>query len=99
MQVVPISVGRAARAWDQQHLEVAAAADQIGTAPTSCFSDTVAAAATRFVGTWQRHTALLAEQAGARADGLRTVTADYLRTDRAVAAEHLLLQDRLPEVG
>lgn len=99
MQVDPLSVGRAARSWDEQHLEVAAAAGQIGSAPTSGFTADVAAAATRFVGSWQRHTAELADRAGARAEGLRSALADYQRTDRAVGADHRLLQDRLPEAG
>ena len=99
MQVDPISVGRAARSWDEQHVEVAAAAAQIGTAPTGGFSDGVAAAANCFAGTWQRHTAELGDQAGALADGLRSAMVDVLRTDRAVGAAHLFLQDRLPGVG
>ncbi|HEU4812386.1 MAG TPA: hypothetical protein VFT00_09615 [Nocardioides sp.] len=99
MHVDPISVDRAARSWDEQHLEVAAAAGQIGSAPTSGFTDGVAAAAARFVATWQRDTAELADRAGARADGLRGAMADLLRTDRAVGAEHQLQQDRLPEAG
>ena len=99
MRVVPFSVGRAARSWDEQHLEVAAAAAQIGCAPTSGFTDGVVAAAAAFVGTWQRNTAELADRAGATSDGLRTAMADYLRTDRTVGADNLLLLDRLPEVG
>lgn len=98
MQVVPLSVGRAARSWDEHHLEVAAAARQVGSAPTSGFTEAVTGAATRFVGTWERHTAELADRAESRADSLRTAIADYLRTDQAVGVEHLLLQTRLPEV-
>lgn len=99
MQVDPLSVGRAARSWDEQHLEVAAAAGQIGSAPTSGFTDGVAAVASGFVGSWQQYAAELADQAEARADGLRSALADYQRTDRAVGADHRLLQDRLPEAG
>ena len=99
MQVDPFSVGRAARSWDEQHLEVAAAAAQIGSAPTSGFTAGVGATATGFVGAWRRNTAELSDRAGARADDLRRAMADYLRTDRAVGAEHLLLLDRIPEVG
>lgn len=98
MQVDPISVGRAARSWDEQHVEVAAAAGLIGAAPTTGFTDGVAAAASRFVGSWQQYAAELADQAEARADGLRSALADYLRTDRAVGADHRLLRDSLPEV-
>lgn len=97
MQVVPLSVGRAARSWDEQHLDVAAAARQIGSAPTSGFTAGVAAAAIRFVGNWQWRTAELADRAESRADALRAAIADYLRTDQAAGAEHVLLQNRLPE--
>ena len=98
MQVVPISVGRVARSWDEQHLDVSAAAAQVGAAATGGFTDTVAGAATRFASTWQRHVAALADQAEARADGLRSALEDYSRTDEAVRRDQVALRSLLPEV-
>ena len=98
MQVVPLSVGRTARSWDEQHLEVAAAAARLGAAPTSGFTDAVAGAAARFASAWQRHVAALADRAESRADGLRSALEDYLGTDQAVAQDQLALLSFLPEV-
>jgi hypothetical protein len=98
MQVVPLSVGRAARSWDEQHLDVAAAAGQIGAAPVHGFPDAVAGAAARFVATWQRHAAALAARAEATADGLRVTLADHLRTDEAVGQDQLVLRGFLHEI-
>ena len=98
MQVVPLSVGRAARSWDEQHLDVAAAAGQIGAAPVHGFTEAVAGAAARFASTWRRHTSALAGQAEATADGLRGALEDDLRTDEAVARDQLALLTFLPEV-
>ena len=98
MQVVPLSVGRAARSWDEQHLDVAAAAGQIGAAPVEGFTDAVGGAAARFAATWQRHAAALADRAEATADGLRGALADYLRTDEAVGRDQLVLRGLLDEI-
>jgi len=98
MQVVPLSVGRTARSWDEQHLDVAAAAAQLGAAPTGGFTDAVAGAAARFASTWQRHVAALADLAESRADGLRSALEDDLRTDEAVAHDQFALLTFLPEV-
>ena len=97
MQVVPLSVGRTAQSWDEQHLDLAAAAGQLGAAPTSGFTDAVAgarpvrldlAAARRRAG----------RPAESRADGLRSALDDYLRTDEAVARDQFALLTFLPEV-
>ena len=98
MQVVPLSVGRTARSWDEQHLDVAAAAGQIGAAPTGGFTDAVAGAAARFVSTWERHVSALADQAEACADGLRSALEDYLRTDQAADQDQLALLVLLHEI-
>lgn len=97
MEVVPLSVGAASRAWDEQHNDVTAAAGQIGDVPTTGFSESVSGAAARFASTWQRHTEGLADEAEARADDLRRVIADFLSTDRAVAADVLGLVGYLEE--
>ena len=98
MQVVPLSVGCVARSWDEQHLDVAAAAAQVGAASAGGFTEAVAGAAARFASTWQRHVAALSEQAEARADGLRSAVEDYLRTDEVVRGDQLALRSLLPEV-
>jgi hypothetical protein len=97
MEVMPVSVGRTSRAWDEQHVDVTAAARQLGAAVTTGFTDGVAGAAARFASTWQRHTTELAVEAEARADALRTAIADYLATDRAVGLDVLALRSYLVE--
>ena len=97
MQVVPLTVGAASRAWDEQHNDVTAAAEQIGGAATGGFTEGVSGAAARFATTWQRHSGALADQAEARADGLRSSIADFLETDQAVGFEVLALSGFLVE--
>jgi hypothetical protein len=91
MEVVPLSVGRASRDWDEQALDVSAAAGQVGSAPTGGFTPGVADAASRFIAAWERHATLLAQEAEARADTLRAVIADYVSTDQGVGADLLVL--------
>ena len=91
MDVVPLSVGRASRSWDQQHVEVGAASRQVGAAPTGGFTGAVSGAAARFATAWERHTTALADAAETKADTLRAVIADYVATDRAAAADLFLL--------
>lgn len=98
MQVVPFSVGRVARSWDEQHLDLAAAAGQIDAAPVEGFTEAVAGAAARFASTWRQHTTALAGRAEATADGLRRALGDYLATDAAVGRDQLALQGLLPEL-
>lgn len=102
MEVVPLSVappslGTASRAWDEQHIDVTAAAGQVGEAATGGFTESVSGAASRFASTWQRHTEGLADQAEGRADDLRRVIADFLSTDRAVEGDVLGLIGYLQE--
>lgn len=97
MEVVPLLVGNASRAWDEQALDAAAAAGQVGSAGTGGFTTGVAAAASRFTTAWQRHASGLADEAEAHADGLRVVLADYLATDRAAATNMLMLAGHLQE--
>jgi hypothetical protein len=95
MEVVPLSVGRISRAWDEQGLDTAAAAAQIGSASSGGFTSSVAGAASRFTTAWERHVTGLSEEAEARADGLRAVIADYLATDQAAGAHLLVLASYL----
>ena len=98
MEVVPATVGRASRAWDEQHLDLTAAAGQIGDAATDGFTSGVSGAASRFAATWRRHAEGAAADAEARADGLRTTIADFLATDDAAGYAVLALQGYLVEV-
>ena len=97
MQVVPLTVGVASLDWDEQHVDCSAAAGQVGGAPTGGFTEGVAGAASRFASTWQRHTRGLADQAEARADGLRGAIADFLETDEAVGFQVAGLRSFLVE--
>lgn len=92
MELVPLSVDRVARGWDDQQLDLTAAAGQVATAPTAGFPPPVLGPAARFVRAWQRHLAGLADDAGSCADRLRAVVADLLDTDAAVGAELVQLQ-------
>lgn len=91
MDVVPAEVGLAARAWDEQHLDLAAASRQLAGAGTGGFTPAVSGAAARFCAAWSRHTAAAGAECEARADGLRATVRDYLRTDDEVAVDFALL--------
>ena len=97
MEVVPLSVGQASRSWDEQALDVAAAAGQIGSAPTGGFTSAVAGTASRFTTAWERHAHGLSGDAESRADALRAVIADYLAADRAAGVEMMMLAGYLRE--
>lgn len=98
MDVVPVSVGVASRAWDEQHLDLAAASRQIGGADTGGFTGAVSGTAARFTGAWIRHAAGLGTDCEARADGLRTTIADYVATDELSFHDLLRLGGYLTEV-
>ena len=83
MEVVPASVGRAAQGWDEQHLDLGAAAAQVGGAGSGGFTSAVAAPAARFLVAWERHLRELGDTCEARADGLRAAVVDFLAADQA----------------
>lgn len=97
MEVVPATVGATARAWDEQHLDLAAAAGQVGDAPTAGFTTGVSGGAARFARAWQRHAADLGDRAEERADALRAALADYLETDRSAGVDGLVLRALVEE--
>ena len=92
IHLVAGSVRRAADAWDEQHLELAAAARQLASAPTGGFTPAVAGSAEAFADAWQQHAAGLSRQAERLAEALRAAVADYLVTDDAAGDRQLLLQ-------
>lgn len=94
---VPITLAATARRWDEQHLDLAAAAGQVEGAPTGGFTPGVSGAAARFAAAWARHTEALGTTAEARADGLRSAAEDFLATDAAVADRSFVLRSLLGE--
>jgi hypothetical protein len=84
MEIVPISVGVASRAWDQQHVDLASAAALVRGAGTGGFTAAVSGPAGRFVGDWQRFTDALATCCETRADDLRATIETYLQTELTV---------------
>ena len=84
MEFVPISVGVASRAWDQQNIDLASAAGLIGEAGTSGFTAAVSGPAGRFTSDWQRFAATLATRCETQADGLRATIETYLQTELTV---------------
>ncbi len=101
MEMVPESVGRAARRWDEQHLDLHAAARQLGAALDGAvdggLTPSVARVARRFVRAWEGHVEQVAQQCETHADGLRLVLADWLETDAAATLPTMLLRQYLTE--
>lgn len=89
MAMEPSSVGRVARDWDEQHVDLRAAAEQIAHAPTSGFTPPVARAAADFLRAWTAHTGAAAALSEHEADGLRSVLGAWLSTDADAAARLL----------
>ncbi len=87
MEVVPASVGAAARSWGEQHADLAAASRQIDGAGTSGFTGPVSGAASRFTDAWRLSAADLGDECETRADTLRAAILDYVRTDLFVFHE------------
>jgi hypothetical protein len=90
MEIVPLSVGVASRAWDQQHVDLASAADLIAQAPTDGFTAAVSGPAKRFATDWERFADRLGTRAEEQADGLRAVISTYLETEGLVSDSFLL---------
>ena len=97
MEVVPVSVGVASRAWDEQRLDLAAAARQIDDVGTSGFTAAVSGTASRFSGAWTRFAGDLGTNCELRADGLRAAISEYVATDDLTFHELLALGAHLAE--
>ena len=98
MELDPKHVGRVARAWDEQHLEVAAAGHQVGGASGRGFSPAVSGAATRFATSWGRATADLGDRCESKADSMRTSVRLALEADGASAADLGSVLDSIAEL-
>jgi hypothetical protein len=81
MELDPVEIGRVARAWDEQHLELSAAGHQIGRATIGGFTSAVAASAARFASEWGRTAESMGETCEARADSMRTAVRVALEAD------------------
>ena len=98
MEIVPISVGDASRAWDERHIDLESAAKQVGNASTGGFTSAVSGTAARFTGEWKRHVDAIATEAEGHADGLRGVISTYLQAEGATDQNFYVLQRYLVEV-
>lgn len=97
VEVVPLSVGRASREWDERHIDLESAQRQVKNAPTSGFTSNVSGNAARFMTEWDRHIKTLADQAEGHADGLRTVISNYVNAEGVVDINYAQLQGYLLE--
>jgi hypothetical protein len=95
LTIVPAEVDRVARCWEEQHLDLRAAARQVSDAPTTGFGPTVTSAADDFVAAWGQHLAALARTAESTGVRLRSATASFVRTDEDAALVSARLRDRL----
>lgn len=68
---VPVDLAPRSQQWDQQNVDLTAAATQVADASTDGFTADVAAAARSFTTSWHVHVQGLAEGAEGFADGLR----------------------------
>jgi len=98
MEAMPFEMGLIARDWDEEHLNLQSASEQIRAAPTGGFTAAVAGEAARFTSAWGRHTTGLGEEAETTADGLRSTATDYLQTDGRAAENQMLLGAALREI-
>jgi hypothetical protein len=97
MEIVPVSIGDASRAWDERHIDLESAAKQVGSANTGGFTSAVSGTAARFTGEWKRHVDAIATQAEGHADGLRGVISTYLQAEGMTDQNFYLLQSYLVE--
>lgn len=91
MRMVPADVGRVSRGWDEQHLDLRAAAAQVDQSPVAGFSPPVERAAADFLRVWGEHVGRAADLSAEQADALRTVMGAWVRTDEVVGADLLVL--------
>jgi hypothetical protein len=85
----PDEVARVARDWDEQHVDLRVAAEQVAHAPTSGFTPPVARAAADFLRAWTGHTGSAAALSEHEATALRSVLTAWVRADERAAARAL----------
>jgi len=94
----PDQVARAARGWDEVHLELRGIADAMAGATTTGFTAPVRAAASRCGAAWSEVVREIAAAAEACADGVRASAARIIDADERIAATAGLLEARLREL-
>jgi hypothetical protein len=99
MEVVPPSVEAVARGWEEQQLDLEAAAGQLRGASTAGFTGPVAGAAARFTTSWERYAASLAAASEQRADGLHAALREYIVGDETQELGFLQLVGTLLEAA
>lgn len=87
MELDPVEIGRVARAWDEQHLELSAAGHQIGSAASGGFTAAVAPSAARFAIGWGRTAEAIGQTCETRADSMRTAVRVALEADGDARAD------------
>ncbi|WP_110206092.1 hypothetical protein [Nocardioides daejeonensis] len=93
MAVIPPEVGQRSRDWDDQNLDLTAAAGQVSDSGTGGFTPTVRTAAKTFRTAWHGHLTTLATDAESQADGLRETMTDWLNTDQSADVQQRSLID------
>jgi hypothetical protein len=92
VEIVPNRVGEVSRRWDDEHLGLVAAGEQIAHTPTAGFTDAVAEHASRFVERWQQYAAQTGADCAVAADGLRVAIEASTGADEESAVELLALR-------
>ncbi len=98
MAMDPRAVGRASRDWDEQHVDLRAAASQVAEAPVAGFTPTVAGAAADFLRAWGDHVGAVAELSEQQADALREVMTAWVHADRTAVGRAFVLGSYLEEL-
>lgn len=97
MELDPFEIGRVARAWDEQHLELTAAGQQIARATSRGFTTSVAATAARFATGWGRAAEEMGETCESRADAMRAAVRLALAADGEAHADLAVLLSAIAE--
>lgn len=98
LQLIPVSVGRASRAWDDQHLDLEGVERQLLATPYDGFSPPVGAGAAAFLVVWRLLAAALGAACEREADGLREAIREVVTADGDAAALMLGLLPYLREL-
>lgn len=98
MEVDPLALGAAGRAWDEQHLDLQAAGRQLGSADAGPFTAAVTGTAARFATTWSRFATALGDRCEHQADGVRSSLDEVLEADHVSGIELMLIRAATGEV-
>ncbi len=93
-----VQVGRTAREWDEQHVDLTGASVQVAEATLAGFSPRVRLAALLFRFRWAEHVGVLGQESEVRADGLRDALREYVDSDQSSLMSSALVLKLLEEV-